>query len=137
IGLAHGSGRAYNRSGGAAAGSRCIVAPTPTNLHCTATIAMMKRELPSMSADTPSLSPPTAADLLARVVAARDLDNQGFTPPGWLWQGYLGPGKVTLLTSQWKSGKTTLVSLLLARLQQGGQLLGLPVAAGKAFVISE
>jgi hypothetical protein len=80
---------------------------------------------------------PTAADLLARVVAARDLDKQRFTPPTWLWQGYLGPGKVTLLTSQWKSGKTTLVSLLLARLQQGGQLAGRPVAPGKAFVISE
>jgi hypothetical protein len=80
---------------------------------------------------------PTAADLLARVVAARDLDKQRFTPPTWLWQGYLGPGKVTLLTSQWKSGKTTLVSLLLAHMQQGGQLAGLPVAAGKAFVISE
>jgi hypothetical protein len=41
------------------------------------------------------------------------------------------------LTSQWKSGKSTLVALLLARMQQGGQLLGLPVSAGKAFVISE
>jgi hypothetical protein len=105
-----------------------------------------------MSPDTPELSPQpaaaapaqatpepsrTAADLLARVVAARDLDKQLFTPPTWLWHGYLGTGKVTLLTSQWKSGKTTLVSLLLARLQHGGHLAGLPVAAGKAFVISE
>jgi hypothetical protein len=109
-------------------------------------------EDPSMSMDTPALSPPlaaaapalalpkcslTVADLLGRVVAARDLDRQRCTPPIWLWHGYLGPGKVTLLTSQWKSGKTTLVSLLLARMQQGGQLAGLPVAAGKAFVISE
>ncbi len=107
---------------------------------------------PSMSPDTPALSPlptsaapaeatptpsRTAANLLARVVAARDLDQQRFTPPTWLWHGYLGPGKVTLLTSQWKSGKTTLVSLLLARMQQGGQLAGLPVTPGKAFVISE
>jgi hypothetical protein len=90
-----------------------------------------------MSSDAPSLSSPSAADLLARVVAARDLDNQCFTPLTWLWHGYLGPGKVTLLTSQWKSGKTTLLSLLLARMQHGGQLLGLAVAAGKAFVISE
>jgi hypothetical protein len=79
----------------------------------------------------------SAADLLGRVVAARDLDKQQSSPPCWLWHGYLGPGKVTLLTSQWKSGKTTLVSLLLARMQQGGRLAGLPVAAGKAFVISE
>jgi hypothetical protein len=33
---------------------------------------------------------------------------------------------VTLLTSQWKSGKTTLVSLLLAGMQQGGQLARFP-----------
>jgi hypothetical protein len=82
-------------------------------------------------------APRTAADLLACVVAARDLDQQPLPPPTWLWQGYLGPGKVTLLTSQWKSGKTTLVALLLARLQQGGQLAGLPVAQARAFVISE
>jgi hypothetical protein len=89
---------------------------------------------PAEATPTPSR---TAADLLGRVVAARDLDKQRFTPPCWLWHGYLGPGKATLLTSQWKSGKTTLVSLLLARMQQGGQLAGLPVAAGKAFIISE
>jgi hypothetical protein len=77
------------------------------------------------------------ADLLGRVVAARNLDKQRSAPPSWLWHGYLGPGKLTLLTSQWKSGKTTLVSLLLARMQNGGLLAGLPVAAGKAFVISE
>ena len=79
----------------------------------------------------------TAADLLGCVVAARDLDRHPLPPPPWLWLGYLGPGKVTLLTSQWKSGKTTLVSLLLARMQQGGQLAGLPVTAGQAFIISE
>src|SRR5437868_8518404 len=55
----------------------------------------------------------------------------------WLWQGYLAPGNVTLLTSQWKSGKTTLLSVLLARLGSGGQLAGLPVLPGKAAVVSE
>jgi hypothetical protein len=55
----------------------------------------------------------------------------------WLWQGYLAAGNVTLLTSQWKSGKTTLVAVLLARLAQGGQLAGLGVQPGKAVVISE
>jgi hypothetical protein len=82
-------------------------------------------------------SPRTAADLLAQVVSARDLGRLPLTPPTWLWHGYLGPGKVTLLTSQWKSGKTTLVARVLARLQQGGQLAGLAVAPGKAFVITE
>ncbi len=32
----------------------------------------------------------------------------------WLWQGYLAAGAVTLLTSQWKIGKTTLLALVLA-----------------------
>jgi len=105
-----------------------------------------------MSLDTAALSPDTvsgapaeacpgpaltAADLLGRVVAACNLDQEPLTPPPWQWDGYLGPGKVTLLTSQWKSGKTTLVSLLLARLQQGGHLLGLAVAPGQALVVSE
>ncbi len=55
----------------------------------------------------------------------------------WLWHGYLAAGNVTLLTSQWKAGKTTLVALLLDRLRQGGVLAGLPVAAGRAAVVSE
>lgn len=55
----------------------------------------------------------------------------------WLWQGYLAPGNVTLLTSLWKSGKSTLISLLLARLKTGGMLAGLPVRAGRAVLISE
>jgi hypothetical protein len=42
-----------------------------------------------------------------------------------------------LLTSQWKAGKTTLASVLLARMKNGGELAGLPVAAGRAVVISE
>jgi hypothetical protein len=55
----------------------------------------------------------------------------------WLWQGYLAPGNVTLLTSQWKSGKTALLAVLLARLQAGGLLAGLPLRPGKAAVVSE
>jgi hypothetical protein len=59
------------------------------------------------------------------------------TPRPWLWQGYLAPGAVTLLTAPWKAGKTTLAAILLARLRTGGQLAGLPLAAGKALVVSE
>jgi AAA domain-containing protein len=55
----------------------------------------------------------------------------------WLWHGYLAVGSVTLLTSQWKIGKTTLLSILLARMKAGGTLAGLPVSAGRAVVISE
>lgn len=55
----------------------------------------------------------------------------------WLWHGYLAPGNVTLLTSQWKSGKTTLIAVLLNRLRAWGRLAGRAVAPGKAIVISE
>ncbi len=55
----------------------------------------------------------------------------------WLWQGYLAPGNITLLTSQWKTGKTTLLSVMLARLRDGGSLAGLPLARGRAVVVSE
>jgi hypothetical protein len=55
----------------------------------------------------------------------------------WLWRGYLAPGSVTLLTSQWKSGKTTLLSILLSRLNKGGELAGLAVAPARAVVLSE
>src|SRR5207253_3188269 len=55
----------------------------------------------------------------------------------WLWQGYLAPGNITLLTSQWKAGKTTLVSVLLSRLKDGGTVGGLPLRAGKAAVVTE
>jgi hypothetical protein len=79
----------------------------------------------------------TTSDLGDRIVGAGQLEKRPFAPVAWLWHGYLAPGKVTLLTSQWKSGKTTLLALLLARLQQGGEFVGLPVAAGKALIISE
>jgi hypothetical protein len=86
-------------------------------------------------------SPP--ADGLERpLLQAQELWTDGLRaaargPEAWLWQGYLAPGSVTLLTSQWKSGKTTLLSVLLARLGGGGALAGLPVPPGKAAVVSE
>ncbi len=55
----------------------------------------------------------------------------------WLWQGFVARGRLTLLTSAWKAGKTTLLSLLLARRKQGGMLAGLAVQPGKSLVVSE
>lgn len=55
----------------------------------------------------------------------------------WLWQGYLVPSGVTVLTSQWKSGKSTLLSVLLSKLKAGGELAGRPLRAGRAVVVSE
>jgi hypothetical protein len=66
-----------------------------------------------------------------------DLQSAGQPDKRWLWHGYLAPGEVTLLTSQWKSGKSTLISALIARLKSGGQLGGRSLAAGRAVIISE
>ena len=55
----------------------------------------------------------------------------------WLWDGYLAPGNITLLTSQWKTGKTTLLTGLLRCLGTGEPFLGRPVTAGTALVVSE
>jgi hypothetical protein len=66
-----------------------------------------------------------------------DLRPAGEGRRDWLWEGYLLPGAVTLLTSLWKSGKSTLLSVLLSRLKSGGQLAGLKVRAGTAVVVSE
>jgi hypothetical protein len=75
----------------------------------------------------PTIPPELWSDDLQRAAA----------PPRWVWHGYLAAGAVTLLTSQWKSGKTTLLAVLLARLHHGGPLAGAAVAAGKAVVVSE
>jgi hypothetical protein len=83
---------------------------------------------PTANEPSPNFTVLWSADLLAAV------PQQPFT---WLWQGYLAPGNVTLLTSRWKSGKTTLVSVLLSRLKSGGVLAGLPLAPGKAVVVTE
>ena len=55
----------------------------------------------------------------------------------WLWDGYLARGRVTALISPPKSGKTTLLSHLLARSAQGGLLAGRTVAPARALVVSE
>jgi hypothetical protein len=61
----------------------------------------------------------------------------GGTTADWLWRGYLARGSVTLLTSLWKSGKSTLLSHLVKTAGQGGELAGLAVAAGNVLVVSE
>src|SRR5439155_17136708 len=77
--------------------------------------------------------PDTTFDL----VTSADLAADGPAGIDWLWHGYLAGGQVTLLTSQWKYGKTTLLSVLLARLAGGGTLAGRAVRAGSAVVLSE
>jgi hypothetical protein len=58
-------------------------------------------------------------------------------PCDWIWQGLIKPGNVTLLTSQWKAGKTTLLSILLGLRVAGGMLGGLVVKPGTTLVVTE
>jgi len=55
----------------------------------------------------------------------------------WLWHGYLGRRSVTVLTSLWKTGKTTLLSVLLSKMREGGLFANLPLAACRAAVVTE
>jgi hypothetical protein len=59
--------------------------------------------------------------------ASQDLAAIKQAPAHWLWHGFVARGTITLLTSLWKSDKTTLRSLLLARRKQGGLLAGVAV----------
>src|SRR5262245_37690493 len=72
-----------------------------------------------------------------KMLSTNDLGSAAASHGHWLWSGYLAPGALTLLSSQWKTGKTTLLSVLLAKLNTGGTLAGLPVTPGKALVVSE
>jgi len=55
----------------------------------------------------------------------------------WLWHGYLAAGSITLWTSRWKAGKTTLLSVLLARRVTGGPLAGRTLTQGRTALVSE
>lgn len=81
-----------------------------------------------MSRPDVSLPDPLNYDALARA---------GNAMPGWLWHGAIAFGSIALLTSRWKTGKTTLLSVLLARLRTGGTLAGSQVVAAPALVVSE
>ncbi len=55
----------------------------------------------------------------------------------WIWPGYLAKGAVTLLTSQWKAGKTTLISHLIARITRGGELAGQTIQPARVAIATE
>jgi AAA domain len=74
---------------------------------------------------------------LPPVIWGHEVRASSATPPDWLWQGLLARGNLTLLTSQWKAGKTTLLSMLLSRREHGGSLAGFAVQPGKTVVVTE
>src|SRR5215208_3904227 len=66
------------------------------------------------------------------------LDEPGSPPTTpWLWDGYVARGRLTLLTSLWKAGKTTLLTGLLQRLGRGEPFLDRPCEPARALVVSE
>jgi hypothetical protein len=67
----------------------------------------------------------------ASALKAADTDRE------WLWQGYLAPGAVTMLSALWKAGKSTLLAHLLRATAEGGELCGLAVRKSNVLVISE
>src|SRR5437868_5086037 len=58
-------------------------------------------------------------------------------PIPWVWDGLVAEDAVTLLSAPEKTGKTTLLSLLLDRRREGGQLLGRTVCPGRTILCSE
>ena len=44
-------------------------------------------------------------------ISSAQLESAGTVHTQWLWRGYLAPESVTLLTSLWKSGKSTLIAV--------------------------
>jgi hypothetical protein len=58
-------------------------------------------------------------------------------PIPWIWEGVVAEESVTLLSAPEKTGKTTLLSLLLDRRREGGRLLGRLVRPGRTILCSE
>src|SRR5438105_1910415 len=100
-------------------------------------------KLPCKSFTPPSgpmnteLHPSSGEPLTLQPLRPAELAGAGEPRLSWLWDGYLARGKVTALISPPKSGKTTLLSHLLARCAQGGLLAGRAVAPARALVVSE
>ena len=56
----------------------------------------------------------------AGAIGADDVTSEPEGPPDWIGHGFIARGNLTLLTSPWKAGKTTLLSVLLGLRVAGG-----------------
>jgi hypothetical protein len=59
------------------------------------------------------------------------------SPIPWVWEGVVAENGITLLSAPEKTGKTTLLSVLLDRRRVGGLLLGRAVRSGRTMLCSE
>jgi hypothetical protein len=78
-----------------------------------------------------------AADSPLQFYGAKDFAERPPAATPWLWENFLARGMVSLLTSRWKTGKTTLLSILIQRLSTGEPLAGEAVTRGKAVIFTE
>jgi hypothetical protein len=107
---------------------------------CDATckVGDLRTRVESALTDLDSIPFPIGGDLAGIesggiVPASRLAERESIT---WLWEGYLAPGYVTLLTGLWKAGKSTLVGHLLRMLGSGGHLGG-RINAERVLTITE
>jgi hypothetical protein len=75
--------------------------------------------------------------VMPQSISDQELDQIVQPAADWLWHGFIARGQITLLTSLWKAGKTTLLAMLLGRRKQGGELAGLAVQPGKTVIVTE
>lgn len=64
-------------------------------------------------------------------------DLRSAVPPEWVWDGYLSPGSVTLLSAQAKTGKTTLLAHLLRAMWTEDEFLGQGIRPTPTMILSE
>jgi hypothetical protein len=76
-------------------------------------------------------------DLIATEAWQADLLGRPPDTLEWVWPGYLARGALSLVAGQWSTGKSTLVSLLIARMARGGELAGQTVAPARVAVVGD
>ena len=77
-------------------------------------------------------------ELYTRLLGMDHVDSpQVGTATEWIWHGLIARRSITLFTSQWKAGKTTLLTGLLQAFAAGGNFLNRKVAPTRALVVSE
>ena len=79
----------------------------------------------------------THAEWEPMTMAAVDAEPVAENETAWIWNGFLMPGDITLLTSRWKTGKTTLLAGLLRHLETGTPFLERDTRPARAWIVSE